>query len=147
MSNHNYSRICTHPRLDRINSDFVRCLNCGQSMISQQKMSRNKTRQDFTKENKSFDRNFDRNFTNIIEETDMNHEGSQELFDYYTDRNWANTVVINRTVQFQSNPPKYEVEINGKNTYLTADKIQELLDNIRAVRIDEGQYKMRQNKN
>lgn len=136
-----YSKICNHTRLNRIDENFVRCLDCGQSMISQQKMLMNKTRKDFTKENKSFCRNFDRNFTNIIEETD--EESSQPFFEYYTDKNWINLIIINRTVQFKSNPPKYQIKINGRQLYLTDQEINKILMDIDGIKVDEQQIKMR----
>lgn len=135
MNNINYSKICNHGRLKRINNDFVRCLECGQSMISQQKMITNKTRQDFTDENKSFVRNFDRNFTNILEEVD--EQSSKALYEYYTDHIMANKIIVNKMVQFVSNPPKYEVIVNGMKSYLTNEEIQKILSDINAIRVDK----------
>lgn len=131
-----YSKICTHNRLERISTDFVRCLDCGQSMISQSKMLLNKTRQDFTKENKSFVRNFDRNFSNTLDEVD--DQDSMPLYEYYTDRMMINKIIVNRKVQFHSQPAKYEVFVNGSKTYLTNDEIQKLLIDINALRINES---------
>lgn len=138
MNSGNYSIICDHKRLNRINKNFVRCLDCGQSMISQQKMLSNKTRQDFTNENKSFVRNFDRNFSNILEETD--EQSTKPLYEYYTDRMNTNHIIINKQVQFQSNPPKFEVTVNGSTTYLTNMDIKKMLFDINAIRIDEDQF-------
>jgi len=140
MSNLSHSKICDHTRLSRLDNHFVRCLDCGQSMISHKKMLMNKTRKDFTKENKTFEKNFDRNFTNIIEETD-NHEPIP--YDYYTDKNWVNNIVIDRTVQHLSYPPQYQITINGKQTLMDNQRISKLLDDIRAIRIDEQQFMMR----
>ncbi|XWV25320.1 hypothetical protein QJ856_gp0450 [Tupanvirus deep ocean] len=134
--NVSFSKICNHNRLQRINNDFVRCLDCGQSMISQTKMISNKTRQDFTKENKSFVRNFNRNFSNILEEVD--EQASFPLYEYYADRMMINKIIINRRVQFASDPPKFEVIVNGSKTYLTNDEIQKLLMDANAFRVDEG---------
>ena len=137
--NVNYSKICNHNRLQRIGNDFVRCLDCGQSMISQSKLLSNKTRQDFTKENKSFVRNFDRNFSNVLEEVD--DQSMEPLYEYYADRMMINKIIINRQVQFQSLPPKFEVFVNGSKTYLTNDDIQKLLIDAGAFRIDAALMK------
>ena len=138
--NRTYSKICNHNRLQRINPDFVRCLDCGQSMISQKKMITNKTRTDFTNENNRFIRNFDRNFTNVLEEVDQS--SNIPLYEYYTDRIGTNKVIDNRKVQFSSDPPKFEVIVNGSKHYLTADEIRKLLGDINAIRIDETQARL-----
>jgi len=140
--NRYYSGICSHTRLTRLNNNFVRCLDCGQSIINQEKISGNKTRKDFTNENKTFERNFERNFTNTIDETDYQQPAPYE---YYTDNNWANIVIINRSVQFFSKPPKYEVKINGKASYLTDEQISKLLADIKAVKVDKEQLEFRYN--
>lgn len=140
-----HSTICDHRRLKRINQNFVRCLDCGQSMVSQHRQPLNKTSLDFTKENKSFDRNFNRNFSNVLEETD--DEFTKPLYEYYTDRMWANTIIVNRRVPFQSDPVKFEVTINGSKTYLPNAQIQKILADINAVRVDEGQLMMRKKLN
>lgn len=140
MNSDGYTKLCDHSRLTRLDQNFVRCLNCGQSMINQQTIPKNKTRYDFTKENKSFDRNFDRNFNNIIEEIDKQNE---PVYEYYTDRNWANMIKINRTVQYQSFPPKYKINVNGEDAILTDSQVKELLNDVKAIRIDEEQFKMK----
>lgn len=134
-----YAKICNHSRLKRINNDFVRCLECGESMISQKKMLTNKTRKDFTNENKLFIRNFNRNFTNILEETD--ELSNNAFYEYYTDRLLINKIIVNRKVQFYSDPPKFEVFVNGHKSYLTNDEIRKLLADICAIRIDENMIK------
>lgn len=137
--NQNYSAICCHNRLKRINKDFVRCLDCGQSMISQRQISGNKTEKDFVKENNSFIRNFDRNFNNELEETD--EFSDKPLYEYYIDRYGVNKVIVNKKVQFYSNPPKLEVQINGSKTYLPQTDIEKLLMKINAIRINKCQFK------
>lgn len=141
MSNNYYSKICNHTRLQRINNNFVRCLECGQSMISQKKHIRNKTRQDFTKENKSFIRNFDRNFSNVIEEVD--ETSNTPMYEYYADKMMANKIIVNRAVAYQSLPPKYEVIVNGNKIYITDQEISKLLTDIGAIRVDQGLMKSR----
>lgn len=140
-----YARICNHQRLTRLNDNFVRCLDCGQSMVSHYKMALNKRQKDFTKENKSFVRNFDRNFTNVLEEID--EQTNKPLLEYYIDRNWANLVIVNRSVQFQSSPAKYEVVINGERVYLDDLKINKILSELNAIRVDEQQVKNKFRKN
>jgi len=137
--NNSFSNICDHPRLVRINNNFVRCSACGQSLISQQRMPGNKTIKEFTTENKSFVRNFDRNFTNVLEEVDA--ESSGPIYEYYTDRIGANKIIIDRTVRFLSDPPKYEVIVNESKIYITGDEINKLLSDINAVKIDRDQFK------
>lgn len=131
MESKNYSILCNHSRLTRVNKDFVRCLDCGQSMISQQKISTNKTSKDFVKENKSFNRNFDRNFGNKLEEID--EKTSQPLYQYYTDRQRINKIIVNRNAQFSGDPPKFEVDINGSKAYLGDEEIAKLLNDLRKI--------------
>lgn len=139
--NDNYSMICGHNRLQRIDNNFVRCLDCGQSMISQVNIPMNKSRQDFTKENKSFIRNFDRNFSNILEEVD--NKQSRPLYEYYTDRNMMNIIIVDRRVKFNSDPPKFEVLVNGNKNYLTNNDILKLLSDTGAFRVDPDVIKSR----
>ena len=139
MADLNYAKICTHERITRLNDNFVRCLNCGQSLVSQKYIPGNKTRNDFTNENKLFSRNFDRNFTNVLEEVDS--ESNRPHYEYYSDKNWTNGVIIKRAVEFSSNPPKFQVIMNGQVGYLDNDKIRILLSNLNAIRIDEEQFK------
>jgi len=133
------STLCPHNRLVRIGKDFDRCLVCGQSMINHTYANlRNKTRQEWTKENKSFVRNFDRNFSNVIEETDG--FANQPLYEYYTDRNIVNLILLNRQSQFQSVPPVYQIWVNGEMSYLPYNKVNDILDSVGAVRIDKDEY-------
>lgn len=141
MNNLNYGLICNHSRLVRLDKHFVRCLECGQSIPSQIQIKRNKTVNDFVRENKNFTRNFNRNFSNIIEQEEELSDNIP-LYEYYTDRLLANTVVVNRKVKFSSDPPKYEVQVNNVRTYLTNNEIQKILRDINAVRIDEMQMNM-----
>lgn len=136
-----YSVICYHNRIERINKDFVRCLECGQSLVSQENVLHNKSRLDFTKENKNFENNFDRNFSNIIEEVDIIKEPLP--LEFYTDKHLKNSIIIDRTIRFRSYPPKYNVNINGQEQILTENKIKEILNSIQAVKIDEQQFKLR----
>ncbi len=145
MNNSAFGKICNHQRLKRINDNFVRCLSCGQSMISQKNMSVNKKSVDFCNENKSFLRNFDRNFSNVLDEVD--EENTKPIYEYYTDRLVINKIKINRSPVFQSYPEKYEVYINGSKNYLTNDMIAKMLSDINAIRIDENQYQFLFKKN
>jgi hypothetical protein len=132
----NYSTICYHERQERINNDFVRCQSCGLSFVNKSKDSRNKTRTDFTNENKSFCRNFDRNFNNIIRE----EEQHEPVLEYYAGQNKVNYVVVNKQVQFQSWPPKYKVEVNGKTAYLIDEQIKKLLSDIKAIPVSGEEF-------
>ena len=141
MYNESYSNICRHDRLQRIDENFVRCMDCGQSMISQKHMATNKTSKDFTNENKSFCRNFDRNFSNVLEEVD--EYSSSPLYEYYSDRMGINIIIINKRPAFHSYPIKYEVIANGSKSYLTVDYIQKMLSDINAIKIDAKKFNLR----
>ena len=134
-----YETICDHNRLARIDKNFVRCLECGKSMVSQTNIALNKNEKDFVKENSKFTRNFDRNFSNVIEEV----EQQKPLYEYYTDRNLANLVIVDKKVQFQSYPPTYLLTVNNTHRYCTMDEIKQLISDISAVRIDEEFAKSR----
>lgn len=138
FNNTNYSTICDHSRVQRINSDFIRCLKCGQSMIDQVKISSSKTQQDFVNENKSFDRNFERNFTNVVEEID---EQKAPPLEFYIDQYGTNYAIIDKTIQYDTYPPKYKINLNGKIAVMNSEKINKVLSDIRAIRIDEAQFK------
>ncbi len=139
MNNFAFSTLCDHKRLTRINSNFVRCLDCGESMISQKSIVGNKNRKDFEKENKSFTRNFDRNFSNTIGENDTLN--NQPIFDYYVDRNLVNTIIVNWNIQFDSDPPKYEVFINDDKTYMTYPEIKKIISDTNCVKVDKEHIK------
>ena len=134
----NYSKICDHSRLKRISADFVRCLDCGQSMISQKNVTTNKTSRDFVSENKNFTKNFDRNFNNVLEEVD--NQSDRPLYEYYTDHVQANRIVLNRQNKLRCDPPKYEVWINGNTCHLTNQQVQQILNDTGSFRVDK--YKL-----
>ena len=138
MFNSTFSGLCDHSRVKRLDDNFVRCLKCGQSMISQADVSLNKTGQDFTKENKSFERNFNRNFSNVIEEVD---QPGPPPIEFYTDANNLNYMIIDRTLMFSTNPPKFKINFNGDVVVMTNEKINEILQKIKAVRVDAEQFK------
>ncbi|BCS82981.1 hypothetical protein QLL95_gp1142 [Cotonvirus japonicus] len=148
MSSLNFSNICGHNRLKRMDKNFVRCLDCGLSIINQSKIQSNKTPREFAEENKSVTRNFDRNFTNILEEID--EQSNVPFYEYYSDRLWNNLIKYDRTPQFSSDPVKYKIFINGHVHYLMQKEIDNVLSSINAIRIDEDQYnriKKKLNKN
>ena len=138
MDSDNFSMICNHEHLYRMDENFVRCRDCGQSMISQVNISINKNRSDFTKENNSFMKNFDRNFSNIIEEKEDCLKDS--IYEYYVDRTLSNFIIIDRKIKFKSDPVKFEVKVNGENNYLTQSLINDLLSSINAVRVDKDHF-------
>lgn len=142
--NLSYATICDHGRLVRLNDHFVRCLTCGQSINNPKQIQTNKTGQDFSRENPSYLRNFNRNFSNIIEETD--EPFTQPLYEYYVDRRNLNLIMINKSVQFMSYPPQYEVTINGEKTYLDDTQMRKLLADLHAIRIDASHAKNIMNK-
>jgi hypothetical protein len=103
-------------------------------MISHVKIPINKKERDFVKENKSFIRNFDRNFSNTLEEVD--DSVIKPLYEYYMDKRGVNRIIVNRMIQFNSNPPKYEVIVNGHKYYLVEESIIKMLSDIGAIRVD-----------
>lgn len=135
MYNPNYSKICYHSRLIRIDNNFVRCMECGQSIVSPKVVLGNKTRKQFTDENKTFNKNNNRNFTNLIEQ--MDHQSNIPRYEYYTDKNMANVIIVNRTSQFNSDPPIYEVIINGQKVYISDGEIKKLLTDTNVLRVDK----------
>lgn len=132
-----YDTICYHTRLKRLNDNFVRCLDCGLSMVNQKNILTNKNRREFTNENPNSTRNFERNFNNILEEvdTDYNHRP----LEYYSDPKMINLIIVDRTNYLQSNPVKYRVNINGQMIYFLPNKLHELLTKIKAIRINKMQ--------
>ncbi len=134
MNYSTFSLVCGHPRTERIDNDFVRCLYCKQSFVQQRKKPVNRTQHDFIKEDSSFMKNFDRNFSNIVENTTV------PKLEYYTDRMAMNTIMINRVNKYRSQPIKFDVVVNGERALLTDKQISKLLTDIYAVRIDKDQY-------
>lgn len=133
----NFSKICYHDRTNRISNEFVKCVDCGQKIIRIQKHIANKTRDEFTRENKYFDKG-SRNFSN---EVDFDDEDSKYVrVEYYTDRNRVNNIVVNRLNKYFSEPPKYDVNINDKKVLLTDMQIDKLLRDTNVMRIDEHQF-------
>jgi hypothetical protein len=127
--------MCNHQRVKRLDNNFIRCLQCGQSMISQVETPINKTRAEFTQENKQFERNFHRNFSNQIEQTDLHEPAPLE---YYTDKHNLNHVVIDRSPFYATNPPKYKVNFNGEDVVMTDEQINDVLERIKAMRINNN---------
>lgn len=135
--NQHYSQICSHPRLTRLDANFVRCLNCGQSLVNQKAISKNKTSKDFVKENKSFGKNFSRNFSNEIEQVEKNPP--LPIIEYYADERFANVIILNRNSRSMRQPVEYEIIINGNKTFLTNEQISKLLTDIKAIRLTKEQ--------
>lgn len=140
--NSSYALLCTHPRIERIDKNFVRCLQCGESMISQKNIAHNKSQRDFSKENDSFTKNFDRNFSNIIDEVSKPNEKNIELeqpirpsYQFYSDRMGLNKIRINKNPAFYSHPVKHEVIINGEKYFLEGPEINKLLTDTKVSRI------------
>lgn len=138
MSDPFFSGRCNHDRMKRIDNNFIKCTKCGHSVISQVVPLRNKTRNEFTTENKSFQRNFERNFTNSLTETEQIGPAPLE---YYTDVNNLNYVVVDKTILHNtSNPPKFKINFNGEIVAITNTKLADVLQQIKAIRIDEQQF-------
>jgi hypothetical protein len=106
--------------------------------VDQKNIISNKTRQEFTVENKGFNKNFYRNFTNTVEQFDK--YAMLPRYEYYADRFGHNKIRINRVNHFNSDPPKYEILLDGKKNYLTNDQIKQVLADINAFRITEHQF-------
>lgn len=139
MDNNNYSFICNHDKIKRINSKFIKCLECGETMPNQSKQIQNKTGQDFVRENPSFVRNFDRNFNNQL--PDDFSSKPKKNYDFYVDPTGANRIKINRINNLYSDPPKYEVIVNDQSVYLTNSQIAKMLSDIKAIRVDKYLFK------
>lgn len=137
MSDPFFSGRCNHTNMKRIDNNFVRCTKCGHSAISQLNPLKNKTRQEFTTENKSFNRNFERNFTNVLSEVER--AGPAPL-EYYTDVNNLNYIIVDKTPLFDSNPPKFKINFNGEVVSITNEKLNDVLTRIRGIRVDEQQF-------
>lgn len=123
--------ICEHNRTERINKNFIRCKKCGESIPSVI-LKRNKNPNDYI-ENSSF-MNFDRNFNNVIEEVD--EYTNRPIYEYYADSLGINKIIINKAVQFSSNPPRYEVIVNDNKYYLLKNEINKLLNDTKVKKID-----------
>jgi hypothetical protein len=135
--NNRFAKLCYHERTKRIDNNFVKCIACGQKIVSIETPITNKTRQDFTNENKTFNQKFSRNFSNEIEDDD---ESGDLRVEYYADRNRVNNIIINRLVKYYSDPPKYHVTINGEKVLLTDMQIDRLLCDTNVMRMDELQF-------
>lgn len=127
-----YSRICYHSRSERINDQFIKCFDCGQSFVKPKNEIKNKRCSDFSVEDTQFNRNYERNFTNNIEAP---IEYGPAPIEYYTDKNNQNKIIIDRKNNFESDPQKYRVIINNKECILTEDKIQTLIRDTKVRRI------------
>ena len=131
------SQMCDHAKTTRLDKNFIRCTKCGQSIISKTETYANKGMKDFVSENKSFQRNFDRNFSNVI--TEVENYATPPV-EYYVDANRLNYAIVDRTVLYASNPPKYKIMVNGDTATMTNDRISEFLQQIRAIRIPKEQF-------
>lgn len=134
-----FSAICSHPQTERIDKNFSRCLRCGQSFVNPTKTMRNKTSQDFTNEYSRSMRNFDRNFSNQLDET-YKPKQPQSLNEYYVDKTGVNKIIVDRNILFNSDPPKYRVNINGQISTLMNQDILQILSDTGAFRIDRDTF-------
>lgn len=139
MDNNAFGSICVHDRLERIDKNFVRCLRCGESLVSQAQVLPNKTMNEFLAETKAPLKNFDRNFSNNIEQN-LNTNNTP-LLEYYMDRMKMNRVVVDRRPKFSYDQPKYVVVVNGNSDYLTDDQIYKMLSTTKCFRVDEATFK------
>lgn len=135
-----YSFFCYHESTKRIDDVYVKCNNCGLTIISMLQEPKNKSLADFTRENKQF--NPSRYNDNIIRD-----QYQKSTIEYYVDKSFLNKIYIDRSdksVQYKSIDSnaiiKYLVNINGSNEYYTNDEILDLLKQISATRITKEQY-------
>ncbi len=132
-----FSKICYHEKNKRIDNNFVKCLICGQKIVKILDPITNKTRQDFTNENKNINKKFDRHFSNEIPDDE---DSSMLRVEYYADRNRVNNIIVNRSIKYFSDPPKYHVSINGEKVLLNDLQIDKMLLDTNVMRMDEQQF-------
>lgn len=123
-----YSKVCYHSNVRRIDNDFVRCIDCNQSVINKLSNITNKKSTDFTSTN----RHFNRNFSNELPPLDQIAPGYLE---YYADIHGVNRIIVDRTNRYFGTPVTYNVTINDEKIVLDDDKINHLLALSKANRI------------
>jgi hypothetical protein len=134
--NKKFSNFCYHEKTKRIDNNFVKCILCEQKMINIETPITNKTRQDFTNENKTFAKKFDRHFSNEIKE-EVNDFSKVE---FYADKNRVNNIIVNKTIKYYGDPIKYHVTINGEKIVLDEFQIDKLLLDTNVMRMDTYQF-------
>ena len=132
----NYSEICDHRNVARIDTKFVKCKDCGDSFVSNITTTKNKVAADFTCTSNCGLKNFDRNFSNNVS-TDCKQN---PIVNYYADKNGVNLIKLDACNKFGSNPPKYQITLNGESTYLDMSKINEIIKETKAMQIDAETY-------
>jgi len=133
MYNLSFSKVCYHDRSRRINQTAVKCLDCGQVVINKLVQDGNKTSKDFVKEHSHH--NFNRNFSNDFVENNTNNS----QIEYYSDYNQINNISVDRSKAYYTNPPKYNVVINGDTHILSDPEIKKILHdtNVKLIKIEK----------
>lgn len=129
----NYSKLCNHDHIKRIDKNFIKCLDCGQSIINQSSLPRNKTPIDFVNENK-----IPQSFSNKIF-SHVSYDENRNIipkYEYYRDRNNLNEIIINWADHLYTRPIKFKTIVNSENNYLTKNEIKQLLFDVRAHRVN-----------
>lgn len=71
----NYSSLCDHSNLERVDDNFVNCMDCGESFVSQKLVKNNKRSHDFIRENEDLVEYLDR------DSDDRRHRPRSPFFD------------------------------------------------------------------
>lgn len=126
---------CFHRNKRQINNTTAICLDCGVDVISVIETKRMKTMKDFERENPIDEEYFNRNFTN-----EVNYGDPELTTEYYVDKNGIFFIMIDKSFQLLSNPPQYNIRINGKQSTMTDNEINMFLRKITASPINKSKY-------
>lgn len=129
-----------HRDVSRIDENFVKCYECGETILQAQNRMTNKTSRDFVQEDKSF-RYRKNNSSRYDKHTDYTPKVSSYCKKkYYADRNWINVIMIDYNSTLNTRPVKFRVKLNGQYDSLTLDEILNVIQKLRLIEIDEQGY-------
>jgi|GEM_PF-6333355 len=148
-----FSTICDHQKIKRIDEDFVKCVDCGMSLVDPLIEDKVMKMQDYVKENRSFDRHFNRNFDNnfpseaewdsrVGKQNTLNPNPltSKGIFgsnnqssglSRYRSSDGTTEVIVDYSLL--GKPARHHVRVNGKWTYASPEEVKKYLMQINAI--------------
>jgi hypothetical protein len=139
-----FAGLCSHSRLKRLDQNFVKCVDCGESQIKPVEPTRDELMQKYMDENRFFDDNFIRNFDNKYvpqKEWEKSHglhhkETTSKSLSYmggyhtYSARDGRMEILVESTMQESSDPkvePQHAVRVDGRWFSMSSRELKNFL--------------------
>jgi hypothetical protein len=146
-----FANLCGHNHTKRIDKDFIKCTNCGESFIQTLGFDHDQKMNAYIEENRVFDDQFNRNFDNTFIPKqrwekqygsvirDRPSESMEYLGGYvtYSGKDGRTEILVETESRAQNDPrapPQHKVRLNGQWTTMSTSELKKYLSRVGAVR-------------